>query len=152
MCSRSGNCLDIYSPASGDLWDQGFLFVCFLARLSFGRTSCTSRRLQHPIAGNGFPGTGCLVAEWKPWQQEAGRIFPSPRRKGSLFLGPEPSYSLVLHFAVNFNAGEPVLRALGPSLGGLISDLRPFFCLQKGQLVAPFEAVCSHKTWSLAPD
>lgn len=43
----------------------------------------------------------------------------SPRRKGSLFLGPEPSYSLLVHFAVNFNSGELALRVLGLSLGGL---------------------------------
>lgn len=91
-------------------------------------TSCTSRQLQHPIAVNGFHRTGCLVAEWKPWQQEAGRIFSSPRRKGSLFLGPEPSYSLVLHFAVNFNSGELAWKVLGLSWEGRISDLSPF-CL-----------------------
>lgn len=74
----------------------------------------------HPLPGS-------LVAEWKPWQQEAGRIFPSPRGKGSLFLGPEPSYSLVLHFDVHFNSRELALRVLGLSLGGWVSDLLPFF-------------------------
>lgn len=43
----------------------------------------------------------------------------SPGRKGSLFLGLEPSYSLLVHFAVNFNSGELALRVLGLSWGGL---------------------------------
>lgn len=54
----------------------------------------------------------------------SGKDLPSPRRKGSLFLGPEPSYSLVLHFAVNFNSGELALRVLGLRFGvgaGLVS-------------------------------
>lgn len=72
--------------------------------------SCTHGHYQLPIMQNGFHTTDCLVAEWKPWQQEAERIFPSPLRKGSLFLGPEPIYSLVVYFAVHFNFGEMASR------------------------------------------
>lgn len=55
-------------------------------------------------------GTASHVGKWfvKPWQQEVGGgvLFPSPRRKGSVLLGPEPSYSLILYFAENFNLEE----------------------------------------------
>jgi hypothetical protein len=55
------------------------------------------------------------MAERKPWQQEAERIFPLPLRKGSQFLGPEPIYSLLVYFAMHFNFGEMALRVLGLS-------------------------------------
>lgn len=115
----------------------------FPASRSFGGHSCTPRQHQHPVAGNGFHRAGCLVAEWKPWQQEAGKIFPSPRRKGSLFLGPEPSYSLVLHFDVNFNSGELALRVLGLGGGGLVSDLLPLLSPTETQLLASNWAICA---------
>lgn len=70
---------------------------------------------MHPIMQNGFHRTGCLVAERKPWQQEAEKIFPLPLRKGSLFLAPEPIYSLVVYFAVHFSFGEIAMRVLGLS-------------------------------------
>lgn len=99
----------VYNALMFTLWPWGeisgtrFFFFFSTISLAFGHCSCTPSQHQHPIAGNGFHRARCLVAEWKPWQQEAGRIFPSPCRKGSLFLGPEPSYSLVLHFDVNFS-------------------------------------------------
>lgn len=90
--------------------------------LSFGHHQLHTQAAPASHCGKWLPGT-----EWKPWQQKAGRIFLAPRGKGSLFLGPEPSYSLVLHFTVNFNSGELGLRVLGLSLGGWSSDLLPFF-------------------------
>lgn len=80
---------------------------------------------MHPIMQNGFHTTGCLVAEWKPWQQEAERIFPLPLGKSSLFLGPEPIYSLVVYFAVHFSFGEMAMRVLG--LSRETSGMLPLF-------------------------
>lgn len=116
----------------------------FFTRLSFGLQQLHTRAAPVSYCGKWLPPLRCLVAEWKPWQQEAGRIFVSPGRKGSLFLGPEPSYSLVLHFAVNFNSGELALRVLGLSLGGLDQRPDPLLSPKETQLLAStFKAVLS---------